>query len=105
LKKNAGVRLNQHGQVFDEIKAANKPLKHTETNDKSKPVVEKIEVRQNPRPTLMADIKEAGGTEGLIKAGSSTQKAKQFEAQIADHAKAAKGPEKKNCLGSQSWPK
>lgn len=56
------------GQLFNEIKTDQKPaLKHTEVVDKSKPVIESVQLRKTERPQLFNDIKEAGGTQGTFK--------------------------------------
>jgi len=70
-------------------------LKPTTTSDKSKPVIENVQLRKTERPQLMSDIKEAGGTDGLVRAGSAVSKAKQFEKEIAEHQKAQEKPQKK----------
>lgn len=61
-------RLINLGQLFNEIKTDQKPaLKHTEVVDKSKPVIESVQLRKTERPQLFNDIKEAGGTQGTFK--------------------------------------
>lgn len=118
--------LNSLGQLFQEIRTEQKPaLKHTEVVDKSKPVIENVQLRKTERPQLLSDIKEAGGTQGIIisfndcnasnflglqarereneagviKTGSAALKAKQFEKEIAEHAKSQEKPQKKTVWG------
>jgi hypothetical protein len=71
-------------------------------------------LRKSERPQLMSDIKEAGGTEGiyfwlysvsllgLIRAGSTNQKAAMFEKEINDQKKSTEVGQKKTVWGMSS---